>query len=440
MQSIKEKLNIGVGLAMVVLLIPSLFAFSNHSDNKHEVASQAAVKTPSTQAAKLTDDSYSAVPLRPVAAVTLTTYKDKSLTQKSGTIAARTQLNISDIESKSFKLDNGNYIPANKSQVISDVLVSKENSKQEVYTTSKANVYYNPYTTFDNQVYTTLPANTTYQADKVAKTHWGTYYEVTFNGGQTGWISAENISSENPKMIALQQLLNKKYNNKNYSIYVKMLDSDFTVGVNQKEQMYSASLSKLPILYWTQKRLNAGQANLTDQLYYSSVINKFPGAYNPAGTGILPEMADGKNYSLLDVINDTAKYSDNVGSNLLAYYETNQFSKVFQDEITKIAGTPWNPSERGASAEMVGRVLAALYNEGGAGFNALFNTNFDNIKIKAGVPSNIAVAHKIGDADSYNHDAAIVFASEPYILVVETDGGSDAQISQISKDVYGALS
>lgn len=69
---------------------------------------------------------------------------------------------------------------------------------------------------------------------------------------------------------------------------------------------------------------------------------------------------------------------------------------------------------------MTGRVLEALYNEGGYSFNALFDTQFDDIKIQAGLPKNVRVAHKIGAADAYNHDAAIVFANEPYILVVET--------------------
>ena len=70
-----------------------------------------------------------------------------------------------------------------------------------------------------------------------------------------------------------------------------------------------------------------------------------------------------------------------------------------------------------------GRVLEALYNEGGYSFNALFDTQFDDIKIQAGLPKNVRVAHKIGAADAYNHDAAIVFANEPYILVVEKKEG-----------------
>ena len=49
------------------------------------------------------------------------------------------------------------------------------------------------------------------------------------------------------------------------------------------------------------------------------------------------------------------------------------------------------------------------------------------------------MAHKIGDAGDDNHDAAIVFTAQPYILVVETDGASDEQIQQISQEVYEEL-
>ncbi|GBG96875.1 serine hydrolase [Lactococcus termiticola] len=435
MQFLKEKLNMGVGLAMIILIIPGLFAFPGKSEAKpaHRVLAKEEEKASSHQQA------YKDIPTRPLSLKELTAYKDADLKEKAGTISKMTQLNIRKLTKGAFELSDGRYIRAVKEDLASDVLISKENIDQTVYTSAQTKVYYNPYTSFDKEVYSQLPKGQSYSADKLAKTLWGSYYEISFDGGQTGWVSADDLSLKNPKMLALQDLLNKKYNSSDYSIYVKELDSKFTVGINQNQTMYSASLSKLPILYWTQKRINDGQANLSDQLYYSSVINGFPGSFEPAGTGVLSEIPDEKNYSLLEVINVTAKDSDNVGSNLLAYYETKQFSQEYQDAITKLAGRPWNPSKREASAEMVGRVLEGLYNEGGAGFNSLFNTAFDNIKIKAGVPSNIKVAHKIGAADSYNHDAAIVFAEHPYILVVESSSASDQEIADISKDVYGAL-
>jgi beta-lactamase class A len=60
--------------------------------------------------------------------------------------------------------------------------------------------------------------------------------------------------------------------------------------------------------------------------------------------------------------------------------------------------------------------------------------------IPAGVPEGTRVAHKTGEISSVNHDAAIVFAPRPYVLVVLVRGleskAREALIAQISKTVY----
>ena len=60
--------------------------------------------------------------------------------------------------------------------------------------------------------------------------------------------------------------------------------------------------------------------------------------------------------------------------------------------------------------------------------------------IPAGVPEGTRVAHKTGEISTVNHDAAIVFAARPYVLVVLVRGleskAREALIAQISKTVY----
>jgi beta-lactamase class C len=432
MQNLKNKINIAVWLVMIIMIIPAFFVLPQKDKEGNAEAKVKEVK-------QRQETYYSEIPSRAVSLTTVPVYKDKVLQQKVGELPKKTQLDIIKVNNNVFELANHTFIKADTKSIVSDILLSKKEKKATVYTSKMTEVYYNPFTTYDKEVYTTLSQGQQLTTNQIAKTHWGTYYEVNFNGGQTGWISSDKLRLENPKMLQVQELLNKKYKDSKYSIYVKQLNNPFTVGVNQKEKLYAASLSKLPILYWTQKRLNEGQATLNDKLQYNTAINTFKGSFEAGGTGTLPVIANNVSYSLSEVIDRTAKNSDNVGSNLLAYYETGQFSPAFQNEITKLAGQAWDPVEREASAEMTGKILEALYNEGGYSFNALFGTQFDDIKIQAGVPKNIRVAHKIGAADAYNHDAAIVFAPEPYILVVETKGGSDQMISQISRDIYGVL-
>ena len=65
-----------------------------------------------------------------------------------------------------------------------------------------------------------------------------------------------------------------------------------------------------------------------------------------------------------------------------------------------------------------------------------------NDRIPAGLPREVVVAHKTGDITRICHDAGIVYAPSPYVLVVLVRGVDDikksaALIADISKAVYG---
>ncbi|MDR0199045.1 MAG: serine hydrolase [Streptococcaceae bacterium] len=382
----------------------------------------------------------SVIPERAVSLQNVTIYKDAALSQVAGKLSAQTQLSIKKLSNHAFELTNGDYISAKGTLVGSDVTLTTEKSTVSVFTTHTVNVLYSPWTTYEKEVYSTVGGGLVLSTLKKANTHWGTYYEVNFDNGRTGWVSAKDVSLEDPRILALQKSLNEKYGHSGFSITVKELDSSFTVGVNMNTELYAASLAKVPVLYWTQKELNDGDASLSDQLRYLPAVNERSwGAFETDGTGTLPKVADGKLYSLQDVINRTAKESDNVGSNLLAYYEAGKFDAAERSAVSKLMGRTYDPVARNASSLMIANALLALYNEGGACYNALIGTSYDNEKIAAGVPAGVLVAHKIGDAGSYNHDAAIVWGKTPYVLVVMTNGGSDGDITGVSQMVWGAL-
>ena len=66
-----------------------------------------------------------------------------------------------------------------------------------------------------------------------------------------------------------------------------------------------------------------------------------------------------------------------------------------------------------------------------------------NDRIPAGLPAGIRVAHKTGEITAIRHDAAIVFAARPFVLVVLTRGGNDPQqasalIAEITRQLYRA--
>jgi beta-lactamase class A len=66
-----------------------------------------------------------------------------------------------------------------------------------------------------------------------------------------------------------------------------------------------------------------------------------------------------------------------------------------------------------------------------------------NEGIPAGLPKGIPVAHKTGEITKIHHDAAIVFAKRPFILVILVRGltekkASAALMADLSKSLYEA--
>jgi len=65
-----------------------------------------------------------------------------------------------------------------------------------------------------------------------------------------------------------------------------------------------------------------------------------------------------------------------------------------------------------------------------------------NDRIPAGLPPGTPVAHKTGEITKIRHDAAIVYAPRPFVLVVLVRGledgkTADALIASIARVLYG---
>lgn len=66
-----------------------------------------------------------------------------------------------------------------------------------------------------------------------------------------------------------------------------------------------------------------------------------------------------------------------------------------------------------------------------------------NDDIPAGLPAGTLVAHKVGEVTKIHHDAAIVFARRPFVLIILTRGLADtkessALIAKITRQLYPA--
>ena len=137
------------------------------------------------------------------------------------------------------------------------------------------------------------------------------------------------------------------------------------------------------------------------------------------------------------MISKTAKESDNVAHNILGYYVTNKSDETFKKEMARISGEEWDVTDKLASAKMAGQVMEDIYNQNAFVLESLSQTSFDNQRIAKDISAK--VAHKIGDADEYKHDTAIVYSESPFIISIFTKNSDYDTISKIAKDVYEVL-
>ncbi|WEV45197.1 serine hydrolase [Streptococcaceae bacterium ESL0687] len=370
------------------------------------------------------------------------TYIDKELTVKSRMIEAFTNLKIKSlIESSSgimlFQMEDNSYVPALKSLIhtteiaykktIDEIKTVKSSTRSYKLPQENLNIIYN---------YVNEGVNLSLQ-DEIEID--GQIFVSFENQGELTWIKKDQLTDLNPSYEKIQRLLNDNYNSDNFSIYIQDLASEESASINPDSLMYSASLAKLPILYWVQKQILAG-LDPNQSYKYIDAVNNGSFAFQPAGSGVLSKEADNKDYKLSDLISYTGKHSDNVASNLLAYYLCETDREAFDADISQLAGRKWNLVDRLASSRMSARLMVELHKLNGQSYQALKNTDFDNQRICKYLPGDLEVAHKIGEAYDFHHDVAIVESSRPYVISIETQNDVDIElISRLSKEVYDIL-
>jgi beta-lactamase class A len=97
------------------------------------------------------------------------------------------------------------------------------------------------------------------------------------------------------------------------SLFAKNLDTGETYAVGADERVRTASTIKIAVMVEAFARVAEGKAKWTDEL----VLTK---AARYAGSGVLPELADGLRLTLRDAVNLMMVISDNTATNLVLDY------------------------------------------------------------------------------------------------------------------------
>ena len=361
-------------------------------------------------------------------------YSTEDLINESGKVNSETTLTVMEWRLNKqgqpvFKLSNNQFVMADKRLLYDSSIVNKLSKR--VWLEPEFVVYNSPYD--KQELKSDLVPYQEVEADMSIFAGGHEFLHIK----QTGWISTDYISDDDNRIQKVQELLSANYQNEQFSIYIKQLSTGKEAGINEDQKMYAASVMKLPYLYYVQEKINQGDYQLDTKLKYVSEVNDFPGSYKPEGSGSLPKTADNKEYTIKELISKTAKESDNVAHNILGYYVTNKSDETFKKETARISGEEWDVTDKLASAKMSGQVMEAIYNQNAFVLESLSQTSFDNQRIAKDISAK--VAHKIGDADEYKHDTALVYTDSPFILSIFTKNSDYDTISKISKDVYEVL-
>ncbi|HFI0449762.1 TPA: serine hydrolase [Streptococcus suis] len=421
---------------LFIWILPALFSISviDSTEIPFQLTAQEEYELTQT----VYNQYFQVVPQNPNVFQVENLYSDLELTQVVGQLKPNQAFSITDVTVNSkkelvFQIENASYIVADTHKLFDDAVLAETLVEQTYWTNKNITVLSSPISNQAKEVKTDLQSYQPVNISKIATTPLGDFAYVA----DKGWLDMEDLSATDNRMDAVQEMLNQKYSKDTIGVYVKQLSTGQKVGVNQDKTFYSASIAKLPILYYVQEQINAGQVDLTTKVKYTVESMSFPGAYVVGGSGSLSKTPDNKEYSIEELINKTAKESDNVASNLLSYYVTNQFDDNFYQLTTAVTGRRWDMVTRETSAEVAGNMMEAIYNQNGYILESLLSTQFDNQRISKDIA--VPVAHKIGDADDVKHDVAIVYAESPFVLSIFTDKSSYDEITQIANDIYGIL-
>jgi beta-lactamase class A len=276
----------------------------------------------------------------------------------------------------------------------------------------------------------------------------------------SGEIDCENIDEKANQIenlhSGIQQIVDEEKSAKHIiraSVFYRDLNTRRWFGVDDIDKFYPASLIKLPVAIMYYKMAELQPDVFDKELQIPADEGDNSDQYYPPADPLMP----GKTYTVREMIRHMLQYSDNAPFSTLA-----DAGKIFRDKVFSDLNIYEPPAGEGEGAWNINaRNYANI-------FRMLYNASYVNVHsaneilsilsqstfekgIVAGVPKNVKVAHKFGEAagtDENNNvksrilnDCGIVYKPDnPYILCIMTEGNNypeiEKTIQRISKAAY----
>lgn len=232
------------------------------------------------------------------------------------------------------------------------------------------------------------------------------------------------------------------------AVAVVPLDGSEGFSINGDADFVSASMIKLLILAEYLDQVEAGALN--PQASYTVTSNDVVG-----GTGIIQNSGAGVAYTYDELARDMIMYSDNTATNILVDAIGTDAINAKASELG-LSGTSLQRRmmdlgtgvENHITANDAAALLAGFANRTLAS-ESLCETaegylldQTDSAGLAQGLPADVSFAHKTGSLDPIRHDGGIVYAENPYVIVVLANIGAspaNSLMAQVSSAVYDAL-
>ena len=270
--------------------------------------------------------------------------------------------------------------------------------------------------------------------------------------------SAKLAAAEN----AIQQRIARS--GADVGVYFKTLDGKDAWNLRADDAFHAASTMKIPVMIELFRQVKEGKSKLEDKIplknEFHSIVDGSVYALNAADDSEAElYKAEGRTRTLRELCELMITASSNFATNLLIEKLGVENIRATvralgADGMNVLRGVEDNKAyEKGLNNSTTARGLGVLLEAIAKGIAVdaesckemvvILERQKFNEGIPAGLPAGIQAAHKTGEITKIHHDAAIVFAGRPYILIILVRGfaekkDSSALMADISRSVYEA--
>jgi beta-lactamase class A len=267
---------------------------------------------------------------------------------------------------------------------------------------------------------------------------------------------AASVESEMRKAIAASGA--------DVSLALRPLDGRSEILIDPDRAFHAASTMKVPVMIELFREAHSGALGLDDSVpirnQFRSIVDGSPYALSEGDdSDVEIYAAVGKTLTLRQLCEAMIVSSSNFAANLLidklgADKIQHTVEALGADGIRVLRGVEDQKAfDKGLNNSTTARGLLVLLDrlangravdaQADAEMIGILKRQKFNDAIPAGVPAGVAVAHKTGSITRIHHDAGIVYANRPYVLVVLVRGIEDQKqsavlIAQLSRLAFEA--